>query len=38
MTRNSTEAYLLVCMLMGLLGLAIYRYADSKEERFARAA
>lgn len=27
-------AYLLVCVLMGLLGLAIYRYADSKEERF----
>src|SRR5271154_5535938 len=27
-------AYLLVCFLMGLLGLAIYRYADSREERF----
>ena len=27
-------AYLLVCLLMGLLGLAIYRYADSNEERF----
>src|SRR6267378_3383463 len=27
-------AYLLVCLLMGLLGLAIYRYADSMEERF----
>src|ERR1700733_6558154 len=26
--------YLLVCILMGLLGLAIYRYLDSKEERF----
>ena len=26
--------YLLVCLVMGLLGLAIYRYADSKEERF----
>src|SRR5271156_3315417 len=26
--------YLFVCLLMGLLGLAIYRYADSKEERF----
>jgi uncharacterized membrane protein YeiH len=26
--------YLLVCVLMGLLGLAIYRYADSKEEQF----
>jgi uncharacterized membrane protein YeiH len=26
--------YLLVCVLMGLLGLAIYRYADSREERF----
>jgi uncharacterized membrane protein YeiH len=27
-------AYLLVCLLMGLLGLAIYRYADSREESF----
>lgn len=26
--------YLVVCLLMGLLGLAIYRYADSKEEQF----
>jgi uncharacterized membrane protein YeiH len=26
--------YLLVCLLMGLLGLGIYRYADSMEERF----
>ena len=26
--------YLLVCPLMGLLGLAIYRYAESREERF----
>jgi uncharacterized membrane protein YeiH len=26
--------YLLVCLLMGLLGLAIYRWAESKEERF----
>jgi uncharacterized membrane protein YeiH len=26
--------YLLVCVLMGLLGLAIYRFAASKEERF----
>ena len=26
--------YLLVCLLMGLLGLAIYRYADSREEQF----
>ena len=26
--------YLVVCLLMGLLGLAIYRYADSREERF----
>jgi len=26
--------YLVVCVLMGLLGLAIYRYADSKEEQF----
>jgi uncharacterized membrane protein YeiH len=30
--KNAT--YLLVCLLMGLLGLAIYRYADSREERF----
>ena len=27
-------AYLIVCLLMGLLGLAIYRYAESKEEQF----
>ncbi len=26
--------YLVVCLAMGLLGLAIYRYADSKEEHF----
>jgi uncharacterized membrane protein YeiH len=26
--------YLVVCVLMGLLGLAIYRYADSREEWF----
>lgn len=26
--------YLIVCVLMGFLGLAIYRYADSKEEYF----
>ncbi len=26
--------YLLACLLMGLLGLAIYRYAASREERF----
>jgi uncharacterized membrane protein YeiH len=26
--------YLLLCLLMGLLGLAIYRYAESWEERF----
>jgi len=26
--------YIVVCILMGLLGLAIYRYADSKEEQF----
>ncbi len=26
--------YLLVCLLMGVLGLAIYRYADSREEQF----
>ena len=28
--------YILVCLLMGLLGVAIYRYADSKEERFRK--
>jgi uncharacterized membrane protein YeiH len=27
-------AYLIVCLLMGLLGLAIYQYAASREERF----
>jgi uncharacterized membrane protein YeiH len=26
--------YLIVCVLMGLLGLAIYKYAESREERF----
>ncbi len=26
--------YLVVCVLMGLLGLAIYRWAESKEEQF----
>lgn len=26
--------YIVVCLLMGLLGLAIYRYLESKEERF----
>jgi uncharacterized membrane protein YeiH len=26
--------YLVVCVLMGVLGLAIYRYADSREEHF----
>src|SRR5271168_844633 len=26
--------YLLVCLLMGLLGLAIYQFAESREERF----
>ena len=29
-----TPAYFLVCLVMGLLGPAIYRFADSKEERF----
>ena len=29
--------YLIVCLLMGLLGLAIYRYAESKEERFRKS-
>jgi uncharacterized membrane protein YeiH len=27
-------SYLIVCLLMGLLGLAIYRYLESMEERF----
>jgi uncharacterized membrane protein YeiH len=27
-------AYLVLCLLMGLVGLAIYRYAESREERF----
>jgi len=29
-------AYLVVCLLMGLLGLAIYRYSEQKEERFRK--
>jgi uncharacterized membrane protein YeiH len=28
--------YLIVCLLMGLLGLAIYQYAETKEERFRK--
>jgi uncharacterized membrane protein YeiH len=28
--------YLVVCLLMGLLGLAIYKYAESKEEGFRK--
>src|SRR5215469_15715251 len=28
--------YILVCLLMGLLGVAIYRYAESKEEQFRK--
>jgi uncharacterized membrane protein YeiH len=28
--------YFVVCVLMGLLGLAIYRYAESREEGFRR--
>jgi uncharacterized membrane protein YeiH len=28
--------YIVVCILMGLLGLAIYRYAESKEEHFRK--
>jgi uncharacterized membrane protein YeiH len=28
--------YILVCLVMGVLGLLIYRYAESKEERFRR--
>jgi uncharacterized membrane protein YeiH len=31
-----SPVYLVVCVLMGLLGLAIYRYAESREERFRR--
>ncbi len=31
-------AYLLVCLATGFLGLAIYRYADSKTERFRTRA
>jgi uncharacterized membrane protein YeiH len=30
----SSSIYLVVCLLMGLLGLAIYRFLASKEERF----
>jgi uncharacterized membrane protein YeiH len=29
-------AYFVVCFLMGLLGLAIYHFAESKEERFRK--
>lgn len=29
-------SFLIVCLLMGLLGLAIYRYLESREERFRR--
>ena len=28
--------YIIVCLLMGWLGLAIYRYAESKEEQFRK--
>ena len=28
--------YFVVCMVMGLLGLAIYQYAESREERFRK--
>jgi uncharacterized membrane protein YeiH len=28
--------YIVVCVLMGLLGLAIYRYAESREEHFRK--
>jgi uncharacterized membrane protein YeiH len=28
--------YILVCLLMGVLGLAIYQYAESREERFRK--
>jgi uncharacterized membrane protein YeiH len=28
------SAYFFICLLMGLLGVAIYRYLESKEERF----
>jgi len=28
--------YLVVCVLMGLLGLAIYHYSEKKEERFRK--
>jgi uncharacterized membrane protein YeiH len=33
-----SSIYLVVCLLMGLLGLAIYRYLASKEERFRKRA
>jgi uncharacterized membrane protein YeiH len=32
----TTAAYLIVCLAMGLLGLAIYRYAESREEEFRK--
>jgi uncharacterized membrane protein YeiH len=31
-----TPIYLVVCLLMGLLGMAIYRYLYSKDERFCK--
>jgi uncharacterized membrane protein YeiH len=34
----TNSIYLVVCLLMGLLGLAIYRYLESKEERFRKRA
>src|SRR4029078_3421711 len=32
----SNPLYLVVCVLMGLLGLAIYQYAEAREEQFRR--
>src|SRR5271167_3582176 len=32
------SAYFFICLLMGLLGVAIYKYLESKEERFRTRA
>jgi len=31
-----SPVYIVVCLLMGVMGLAIYRYAQSREERFRK--
>jgi uncharacterized membrane protein YeiH len=36
LTPIKDPSYILVCLVAGLLGLAIYRYAESKEEHFRK--